>query len=157
MIQDLRYGIRMLLKHPWFTCTVVLTLALGIGANTALFSIINALLLRPLPLPQPEQMVQVWEVSRQSGNQKFTVALPNMVDWRTQSSSFARIAAYSPTGLNLTIDDQPEHISVLSVTTDYFKVIGVTPAMGRDLRLALIAQRSSSRWSSPCLSASASV
>jgi putative ABC transport system permease protein len=134
MIQDLRYGIRMLLKRPWFTCTVVLTLALGIGANTALFSIINVLLLRPLPLPQPEQMVQVWEVSRQSGNQKFPVALPNMVDWRTQSSSFANIAAYSPTSLNLTGEDQPERISVLSVTTDYFKVIGVTPAMGRDLR-----------------------
>jgi hypothetical protein len=101
IIQDLRYGIRMLLKHPWFTCTVVLTLALGIGANTALFSIINALLLRPLPLPQPQQMVQVWEVSRQSGNLKFPVALPNMVDWRAQSSSFAHIAAYSTTGLNL--------------------------------------------------------
>jgi putative ABC transport system permease protein len=134
MIQDLRYGFRMLLKHPWFTFTVVLTLALGIGANTALFSIINALLLRPLPLPQPEQVVQVWEVSRQSGNLKFPVALPNMVDWRAQSISFAHIAAYSSTGLNLTADDQPEHISVLSVTTDYFKVIGVTPALGRDLR-----------------------
>jgi putative ABC transport system permease protein len=133
MIQDLRYGIRMLLKHPWFTCTVVLTLALGIGANTALFSIINALILRPLPLPQPEQMVQVWEVSRQSGNQKFPVALPNMVDWRAASRSFTHIAAYSSAGFNLTVDDQPEHISVLSVTTDYFKVIGVTPAMGRDL------------------------
>ena len=134
IIQDFRYGIRMLLKHPWFTCTVVLTLALGIGANTALFSIINALLLRPLPLPQPERMVQVWEVSRQSGNQKFPVALPNMVDWRAQSSSFAHIAAYTPTGFNLTADDQAEYISVLSVTTDYFKVFGVTPAMGRDLR-----------------------
>ncbi len=134
IIQDLRYAIRMLLKHPLFTCTVVLTLALGIGANTALFSIINPLLLRPLPLPQPEQMVQVWEVSRQSGNQKFPVALPNMVDWRTQSSSFTYIAAYSPTGLNLTVDEQSEHISILSVTTDYFKVMGVAPAMGRDLR-----------------------
>lgn len=134
MIQDLRYGIRMLLKQPWFTCTVVLTLALGIGANTALFSIINALLLRPLPLPQPEQVVQVWEVSRQSGNLKFPVALPNMVDWRAQSSSFAHIAAYTPAGLNLTVDDQPEYISILSVTTDYFRVMGVTPAMGRDIR-----------------------
>lgn len=133
MIHDLRYGIRMLLKHPWFTCTVVLTLALGIGANTALFSVINAVLLRPLPLPQSEQMVQVWEVARDSNNQKFPVALPNMVDWRAQSSSFAYIAAYSSTGLNLTVDDQPEYISILSVTTDYFKVIGVTPALGRDL------------------------
>jgi len=134
IIQDLRYGIRMLLKRPWFTSTVVLTLALGIGANTALFSIINVLLLRPLPLPQPQQIVQVWEVSRQSGNLKFPVALPNMVDWRAQSSSFEHIAAYSYTGLNLTSDDQPEFIAVLSVTTDYFKVMGVTPAMGRDLR-----------------------
>jgi len=124
----------MLLKRPWFTSTVVLTLALGIGANTALFSIINVLLLRPLPLPQPQQIVQVWEVSRQSGNLKFPVALPNMVDWRAQSSSFEHIAAYSYTGLNLTSDDQPEFIAVLSVTTDYFKVMGVTPAMGRDLR-----------------------
>jgi len=134
IIQDLRYGIRMLLKRPWFTSTVVLTLALGIGANTALFSIINVLLLRPLPLPQPQQIVQVWEVSRQSGNLKFPVALPNMVDWRAQSTSFEHIAAYSYTGLNLTSDDQPEFIAVLSVTTDYFKVMGVTPAMGRDLR-----------------------
>lgn len=134
MIQDLRYSLRMLLKHPWFTATVVLTLALGIGANTALFSIINTLLLRPLPLPQPAQLVQVWEVSRQSGNLKFPVALPNMVDWRTQSTSFANIAAYSPTGLNLSVDDHPEFISVLSVTPDYFKVMGVTPALGRDLR-----------------------
>ncbi|HKY45208.1 MAG TPA: ABC transporter permease, partial [Pyrinomonadaceae bacterium] len=134
MIQDLRYSLRMLLKHPLFTCTVVLTLALGIGANTALFSIINALLLRPLPLPQPEQVVQVWEVARQSGNLKFPVALPNMVDWREQSSSFAHIAAYSTTGVNLTVNDQPEYIPVLSVTTDYFRVMGVTPAMGRDLR-----------------------
>ncbi len=134
IIQDLRYGIRMLLKRPWFTLTVVLTLALGIGANTALFSIINVLLLRPLPLPQPQQIVQVWEVSRQSGNLKFPVALPNMVDWRTQSSSFEHIAAYSYTGLNLSSDEQPEFIAVLSVTTDYFKVMGVTPVMGRDLR-----------------------
>ena len=134
IIQDLRYGIRMLLKRPWFTSTVVLTLALGIGANTALFSIINVLLLRPLPLPQPQQIVQVWEVSRQSGNLKFPVALPNMVDWRTQSSSFEHIAAYSYTGLNLSSDEQPEFIAVLSVTTDYFKVMGVTPARGRDLR-----------------------
>lgn len=134
IIQDLRYGIRMLLKHPWFTGTVVLTLALGIGANTALFSIINTLVLRPLPLPQPEQMVQVWEVSKQSGNLKFPVALPNMVDWQTQSSSFAHIAAYTPVGLNLTVGDQPEFISVLSVTPDYFKAIGVTPALGRDIR-----------------------
>jgi len=134
IIQDLRYGIRMLLKRPWFTLTVVLTLALGIGANTALFSIINVLLLRPLPLPQPQQIVQVWEVSRQSGNLKFPVALPNMVDWRTQSSSFEHIAAYSYTGLNLSSDEQPEFIAILSVTTDYFKVMGVTPSMGRDLR-----------------------
>src|SRR5262245_55305958 len=96
MIQDLRYGIRMLLKHPWFTCTVVLTLALGVGAKTALFSIINALLLRPLPLPQPEQMVQVSEVSRQSGNQKFPVALPNMVDWRRDLSRCSNGDATEP-------------------------------------------------------------
>ena len=134
MIQDFRYAVRMLLKHPFFTCTVVLTLALGIGANTALFSIINTLLLRPLPLPQSEQVVQVWEVSRQSGNLKFPVALPNLVDWRAQSSSFAHIAAFSSIGLNLIVDDQPQYISVLSVTPNYFKVIGVTPAMGRDLR-----------------------
>jgi putative ABC transport system permease protein len=79
-------------------------------------------------------MVQVWEVSRQSGNLKFPVALPNMVDWRAQSSNFAHITAFSSIGLNLIVDDQPERISVLSVTTDYFKVIGVTPAIGRDLR-----------------------
>jgi putative ABC transport system permease protein len=134
MFQDLRYGMRMLLKHPGFTCMVVLTLAVGIGANTALFSIINALLLRPLPFPQPERLVQVWEVARQSGNQKFPVALPNLVDWRRESRSIAHIAAYLPVGFSMSDHDQPEHISVLSVTTDYFKVIGVAPMLGRDLR-----------------------
>ncbi|MGH9768589.1 MAG: ABC transporter permease, partial [Blastocatellia bacterium] len=132
MIQDLRYGVRMLLKHPGFTLIAVITLALGIGANTALFSVVNALLLRPLPLPQPERLVQVWEFDRQSDNKEFPVALPNLVDWRAQSQSFAQLAAYSYTSFSLTGNDGPERISALSVTANYFKVIGVTPAQGRD-------------------------
>ncbi|MBO0862240.1 MAG: ABC transporter permease, partial [Chloracidobacterium sp.] len=133
--QDMRFGARMLAKSPSFTAVGVLTLALGIGANTALFSIVNALLLRPLPLPQPEQLVQVWEFDRQSSNQRFTVALPNLADWREQSQSFAQIAVYLPTSFSIAGgDDQPERISVLSVSPNYFKVIGVMPGMGRDLR-----------------------
>jgi putative ABC transport system permease protein len=134
MFQDFRFGIRMLLKNPGFTVVAVLALALGIGANTALFSIVNALLLRPLPLPLPEQLIQIWEFDRQSGNQKFPVALPNLADWRAQSQSFAHIAVYQPTSFNLTGDDETEQVSALSVSANYFKVIGVTPAHGRDFR-----------------------
>jgi putative ABC transport system permease protein len=132
MFQDLRFGVRMLLKHPGFTLAAVFTLALGIGANTALFSVVNALLLRPLPFPQSEQLVQVWEFDRQSGNKKFTVALPNLVDWRAQGQSFAQLAAYRGASFSLSGNDGPERISALSVTTNYFKVIGVTAALGRD-------------------------
>jgi putative ABC transport system permease protein len=134
MFQDLRYGVRMLLKHKGFTAVAALTLALGIGANTALFSVVNALLLRPLPFPQPELLVQVWEFDRQSGNQKFEVALPNLVDWRAQSQSFWRLAVYLHTSFSLIGADEPDQVSVLSVSPNYFKVIGVMPAQGRDLR-----------------------
>ncbi len=134
MIQDIRYGVRMMLKHKGFTAVAAFTLELGIGANTALFSIVNALLLRPLPLPQPEQLVQVWEFNRQSGNQKFPVALPNLVDWREQSRSFAQLAVYRPTSFSLYGNDEPERVKALSVSANYFKVIGVMPAQGRDFR-----------------------
>jgi len=134
MIQDLRYGVRTLVKHPGFTFVAVLTLALGIGANTAIFSIVNALLLRPLPFPQPEQLVQVWEVSRQSGNEEFDVALANLADWRAQSQSFGRLAAYETADFSLTGGDEPERLFGLNVTANYFKVIGVPAAQGRDFR-----------------------
>jgi hypothetical protein len=132
--QDLRYGARMLLKQPGFTVVAVITLALGIGANATIFSIVNALLLRHLPFPQPEHLVQVWEFDRQSGNQKLDVALPNLVDWRQQSQSFWSIAVYLPTSFSLYGNDEPERVSVLSVSPNYFKVIGVMPAQGRDFR-----------------------
>jgi predicted permease len=132
MIQDLYFGIRMLFKHKGFTAVAVLTLALGIGANTALFSVVNALLLRPLPFPQPGQLVQVWEFDRQSGNKEFEIALPNLVDWRAQNQSFENIAVYLKSSFSMAGDDEPLRISSLNVSTNYFKVLGVAPARGRD-------------------------
>jgi putative ABC transport system permease protein len=90
--QDLRYGSRMLLMHPGFTVIAVLTLALGIGANSAIFSVVNAVLLRPLPFKDPDRIVKLWETLPQGGTG--TVSVPNLADWREQSDAFTGIAAY---------------------------------------------------------------
>ncbi len=92
--QDLRYGVRMLLKHPGFTFIAVLTLALGIGVNTALFSVVNAVLLRPLPYAQPERLVQIYEANAQQGYDRFGFSLANFVDHRDQQTGFEQMAAY---------------------------------------------------------------
>jgi putative ABC transport system permease protein len=92
--QDSRYGLKMLAKHPGFTVTAALTLALGIGANSAIFSVVDAVLLRPLPLMEPERLVKLWE-SKPDGFQGTTSA-PNLIDWREQNDVFTEIAGLSP-------------------------------------------------------------
>ncbi len=92
--QDLRYGARMLWKHPGSTIVAIVALALGIGANTAVFSVVNAVLLRPLPFEQPEQIVQVWENNLRRGWTQDTLSPHNFADWREQSRSFEAMAAY---------------------------------------------------------------
>src|SRR5262245_65735518 len=100
LLQDLRYGARMLMKNPGFSLIAALTLILGIGANTAIFSVINCVLLKPLPYAEPERLVAVWEV-RHDGR-RGAVSYPNFADWRAQRGVFERIAIYRDTGRALT-------------------------------------------------------
>ena len=129
--QDLRYGARSLVKNPLFTLIAVLTLALGIGANTAIFSIVNAVLLRPLPYREPEKLMTIWTARPQRGQGQFRTSLPNFKDWREQSRVFEGMAAYGFNRYNLTGGGEPEQIRGAQVSEDFFNVTGVQAALGR--------------------------
>jgi putative ABC transport system permease protein len=129
--QDLRYGFRSLRKKPGFTITAVIALALGIGANTAIFSVINAVLLRSLAYRDPGSIVMVWERSLRGGRSQNSVSPANFLDWKKQSRSFEQIAASWDTRLNLTSGGEPEEIQIQKVSADFFPVLGVSPELGR--------------------------
>src|SRR5215216_3934656 len=131
LIKDIRYGIRGLLKRPGFTVIALITLALGIGANTAIFSVVNAVLLRPLPFQNPEQLAIVWEDATFAGFPRNTPAPANYVDWKTQNQSFVDMAASHETSFNLTGDGEPERVAAYSVTANFFPLLGVQPLLGR--------------------------
>ena len=128
-LQDLRYGVRMLAKHRGFTFVAVLTLALGIGANSAIFSVVNAVLLRPLPYKDPDQIVTLGERLPQGG--EGSVSVPNFRDWQEQNEVFEQIAAYEMGNFNLMGSDLPERSAGASVTANFFDVLGVAPKQGR--------------------------
>ena len=130
-LNDLRYGIRGLLKRPGFTAISVITLALGIGANTAIFSVVNAVLLKPLQLRDPERLVMVWEDAAFAGFPRNTPAPANYVDWKTQNHSFEDMAASATASFNLTGDGEPERVSAYSITANFLPVLGVQPLLGR--------------------------
>ena len=127
-IQDLRYAVRMMAKRPGFTIVAALTLALGIGANTAIFSAVNAVLLKPLPFPESEQLVSLSETFKQGWG---TVSVPNLEDWKSQNTVFAGISAWLFTSFNLEGGDTPQRIPGMNVRADYFDVLGVKPTLGR--------------------------
>ena len=130
LVQDIRYGVRMLAKHKAFTSVAVVTLALGIGANTAIFSVVNELLLSPLPYRNAEQIAMLWEVSPEGRHQN-TTSRANFRAWRAQSTSFEDIAAFSDQRFNMTGDGDPEELSVQLATPEIFNVLGVDPLLGR--------------------------
>src|SRR5215510_14126108 len=127
--QDLRYGIRGLLKHPGFTATAVLTLALGIGACTAIFSVVHAVILRPLPYPHPERLVMVWETDKSGAPRN--MGYPTFVDWRTQSHSLEAIAVTADWSPTLSGVGDPQALRGARVTADFFRVLGAKPIVGR--------------------------
>src|SRR5262245_7136473 len=130
--QDLRYGARMLWKKPGFTLVAIITLALGIGANTAIFSAVDALLLRPLPFPDPERLVMIWENDTQEGNSRNPVAPANFVDWRKQNDVCWQIGYFTQAGgLNLTGSGEPERVTGVFVSQNLFSLLGAQPQMGR--------------------------
>jgi predicted permease len=130
--QDLRYGARMLLKQPGFTFIAVLTLALGIGANTAIVSVVNGVLLKPLPYRAPEQLIRIFESSQ--AQPKFPMAQGNFQDYRAQNSTLAGLALYTRSDQELSQDDKPERLAALGITAGYFELLGVQPLLGREFR-----------------------
>jgi predicted permease len=128
-IQDLRYGIRMMAKRPGFTVIAALTLALGIGANTAIFSAVNAVLLKPLPFPEPGQLIDLAETFKPDGFG--SVSVPVLEDWKNQNTVFAGISAYQGASFNLEGGDAPQRISGLKVGANYFDILGMKPELGR--------------------------
>ena len=127
-IQDLRYAIRMMAKRPGFTIIAAVTLALGIGANTAIFSAVNAILLKPLPFPESEQIVDISETFKDGWG---SVSVPYYEDWKNQNTVFAGIAAYQGTSFNLSTSETPQRVPGLRVAANYFDVLGVKPELGR--------------------------
>ena len=137
LLQDVRYGLRILWKSPGFTAVAVLTLALGIGANTAIFSIVNAVLLSPLPFPQPDQLVSLSEKDMRgdiAGGIVASTSYPDFFDWRAQNHVFQNMAAFRHAGYTLTGAGTPLHIDAQIVTAEFFSVLGVPPSMGRGFR-----------------------
>src|ERR1700752_5262068 len=116
LLQDLRYGIRLLTKSPLFTIVAVLTLALGIGANTAIFSVVDGILLRPLPYPEPDRLVRIWESSLKLDSPRNVVNPMNFLDWRDQSHSFEAMAALVDHMTNLNVNGQPIATQSLTVS-----------------------------------------
>jgi len=129
-LQDLRYGARMLRKNPGFTAVAVLTLALGIGANTAMFSVINAVLLRPLPYTNPQQLLVLQELSPSVG--VHSPSYPDFLDWRKQSKTMPQMAALNNRSFNLSGVAQPENINGYAVSPNCLSLFGVRPILGRD-------------------------
>jgi len=128
-IQDLRYGARMLMRRPGFTLIAVLTLALGVGANAAIFSLVNGILLRPLPFKAPEQLVFISQTSQRLP--QMYVTMPNFADLRDQNQAFERIAAVREQNFNLTGIGDPERLNGTESTHEFFSVIGEQPLLGR--------------------------
>ena len=142
--QDLRYALRMLFKNPGFTAVAVLTLALGIGANTAIFSVINTVLLRPLPYKDPDRLVMVWEDDTKGGYPRDTPAAANYVNWRDQNQVFESMAAMADQSFNLTGVGEPERIEGRRVSASPLPIAGRRAVPGP----RLLAGRGSARQQS---------
>ena len=131
LIQDIRYGMRTLRKQPAFTCVVVLTLALGIGVNTAIFSVVNAVLLRPLPFPHSDQLVTVSMANPRLGVSNMPLSVADFLDWRAQNQVFQDVAAYTDNWFSLTGNREPQRLKGVWVTAGFFSTLGATPLLGR--------------------------
>jgi putative ABC transport system permease protein len=131
LLKDLRYAIRMLVRKPGFTAVAVLTLALGIGANTAIFSVVNAVLLRPLPFEDADRIVTFWQSNTKNSVKREDVSPANFFDWRDRSRSCTELAAAMPYGYSMTGGEEPEAFRAWRVTTGFFEVLGVNALYGR--------------------------
>src|SRR2546427_439560 len=150
-MNDIKFAFRQLLKNPGFTAVAVLTLALGIGANTAMFSLVNGVLLKPLPYPDSDRLVSLSENQREQGQDFVNLTAPGFTDWRTQSTVFEDLAAYQPGGFDLTGTGDPARLSGIRASASLFPLLRVQPELGRGFteaedtfggdRVAVIAHR----------------
>src|ERR1700738_383530 len=129
--QDIRYGLRMLLKAPSFSIVATIALALGIGANTAIFSVVNAVLLRPLPFTNSEQLMMVWDTDARRGTGRGSASYPNFADWREQNHVFEHLASYHNNDFILTGRGESARLQGAVVNADLFPLLGVAPMLGR--------------------------
>jgi predicted permease len=130
--QDVRYGLRVLAKNPGFTAIAILTLALGIGANTALFSVVNGVLLNPLPFSNPDELVAVY--AKSPTFQESSIAYPNFLDWQKENHSFAALSAFRADDYNLTGAGEPERVHIHMISAEFLPALGLKPILGRTFR-----------------------
>src|SRR5581483_388352 len=134
LVQDLRFAIKMLFKNPVFTSVSVIALALGIGANTAIFSVVNAILLRPLPYKEPDRLVMIWENSFKTKHDRNVVSPANYLDWRAQNTVFSNMGGavdFESLKVNLTGFGEPQNVQIQYATPELFDVLGVNAEIGR--------------------------
>ena len=129
-IRDVRYGLRVLLRAPGFTAAAVITLALGVGATSAIYSVVRTVVLEPLPYHEPDRLVAIWETNR-GGTARNVIAPANFVAWRERSRTLEHLGMVGPAGLAIMINGQPLDVSGLSLSADVFRALGVRPALGR--------------------------
>lgn len=134
LFQDVRIGARMLRRNPTFTWIAVLTLGLGIGANAAIFSLVNAVLLRPLPFPDPDRLVLIWATNTKNGDTQDVASYPDVEVWRAEGTSFDGVAAFTSRGATLSGGDQAELVPAVQVMPGFFETLRVRPALGRTFR-----------------------
>src|SRR5262249_28538613 len=131
LLQDIRYAVRSYARAPSFALTILFTLALGIGASTAIFSMVDGILLRPLPLPDPDTLVYATEVNASGRERTISIAWPNYLDWRARARSFSGLALTREEPMPLTGVDRAQRLRARRVTGNFFAVVGVAPAIGR--------------------------
>lgn len=130
-VRDVRYAVRMLFRNPGFTTIALLTFAVGIGVNTAVFSVFNGVLLRPLPYPDADRITMMWLDNRPAGIKEDIGSYPNYLDWRAQSQSYEQVAAFTGANFTLTGSEEPERLRGAQTTANFFSVVGLQPVLGR--------------------------
>src|SRR3984893_16355177 len=133
LLQDIRYGLRMLAKNSTFTAIAVLTLALGVGANTAVFSVVNSVLLRPLPLRDSQHLMVLFNTDDSSG-QSWAVSYPDFLDWQRENRTFDVLSTFVPQSVNLSGREEPVRVRGGFVSAKFFNLVGVQPSLGRGFR-----------------------
>src|SRR6267142_462907 len=132
LFQDVKVGLRALIKNPGFTLVAIVALALGIGANSAIFSVVNTVLLRPLAFPRSDRIMSVWQNNLVRGWHQDVVTPADYLEWRRDARSFETMAAYFGRGLNMRAGDEAERVRGADVSVDFFRVLRAAPARGRD-------------------------